>query len=266
MNTRRGCSSGLQCDQCIFRTNTIDDELQLRNHFRYNHSELKFHIKNFRSEQKNINNKSTTVSVKTLQKRKRTARKSGCKNENPRQCYCINRSGKRCLNWVISQAETALSVRCTHHPLRDIVFAKSRGIFGEPLSYVTVRPSTVLGGGNGVFTTGLGSFNEGDFITEYVGVLLSEAQFTANQHNPEHTLYCATFSLPYLSGINEIVIGKGVGSFINRRDKENPANTKFVYRFAKTKAESVWIVAVKKIEMHEELFVPYGNSFSLLHS
>lgn len=133
------------------------------------------------------------------------------------------------------------------------------------MAYVTVRPSSVAGGGNGVFTTALGGYSEGDFITQYAGTMMSDAQVSAKKHNPEHTIYCSTFSRPYLSGLNTPVVGKGVGSFINRRDEENASNVKFVYRFAKTKDESVWVVAVKAIKPEQELFVSYGNSFTIIN-
>ncbi len=260
MNTRT-FSHGLCCDRCDFQTNTTDDELQLRNHYQYNHKGSKFKIKNFRPLKGNV--VKSTVNIKTMEKRKRIGLKFGCTNVNPRRCHSFNKSGKQCSNFVISPAETTQSVRCIHHPQRDIAFAKSTGIFGSPLSYVTVKQSTITGGGNGVFSTALGGYNEGDFITQYCGDLMSEAQVTTKKHNQEHTIYCSAFSLPYLSGLNSPVVGKGVGSFINRRDDANASNTKFVYRFAKTEEESVWIVAVKTILPNEELFISYGNSFKI---
>ncbi len=80
----------------------------------------------------------------------------------------------------------------------------------------------------------------------------------------EHTMYCSTFTAQYLSGLTVPVVGLGVGSFVNRRDEQHESNTKFVFRFAKTEFESVWVVAVKDIKSGTELFMPYENSFRLI--
>jgi hypothetical protein len=258
----RAMDCGLQCSQCNFITETTNDELKLRNHCKYYHPEVEFRIKNFRTLQKGNVVKSAAVNVKTLQKRIRTAVRLGCENSTPRQCSHINNKEKRCSLFIISSAESK-HVRCFNHPLHDLEFARKRGVFGNSLSYVTLKPSSVVGGGNGVFTTSLGSYRKGDFITQYVGTLLSKEQVLENQHNPEYTLLCSSFSLPYLNGINQPIVGKGIGSFINRRNEENSANAKFVYRFAKTAEESVWIVAEKDIKSGEEIFISYGNSFKI---
>jgi hypothetical protein len=262
MNTRI-FTNGLKCTKCEFRTENVENELQLRNHFRYHHKDQNFSIKDFRPKSTPVH-KVSSVKRKTLEKRVRTASKLGCSSTTPRQCASLCGTGKRCKNFMISSAESAQLVRCASHPLQDIEFAKLRGVFGTPLSYVTVKSSTIANAGNGVFTTALGSYREGDFITQFCGTLMNEQQVLDKQHNAQHTMYCSTFTAQYLSGLTVPTVGKGVGSFVNRRDEQHESNAKCVLRYAKTENESVWIVAVKDIKPGSELFIPYGNSFKLL--
>jgi hypothetical protein len=203
------------------------------------------------------------VMKKTLAKRVRVARMKGCSVVKPRQCTAYRPNGSRCSICLISP-EASSNVRCVHHPLKTIEFATSRGVFGTQLSYLTVKPSSVVGGGNGVFTTALGSFDEGDFITEFCGDHLSKEDYKASKHRREYTIECRDFQKPYISGLDYAKVGFGVGSLINKCDDKNLPNIKFVYRFAKTSRESVWVMATRRIVPNSELFTVYGNGFRIL--
>ncbi len=92
---------------------------------------------------------------------------------------------------------------------------------------------------------------------------MSQKMFEAGLHEPQHTMWCRSFAKPYLSGITKATIGMGLGSFVNRRNKEHRKNVEFVCKGSKTANPTVWIKAMCTIVAESELYASYGTSFKL---
>ena len=145
--------------------------------------------------------------------------------------------------------------------------AQSNNIYHEPStadarkrSDVCVRESSIENAGNGVWTTKYGSFQVGEYVTQYSGKFISQEQYNKGEYDRCYTMKCkASFDEPYFCGIDRVTIGEGFGSFVNRE-----AHKKNVVYCFDCETQTIWLKAIKYIGPSTELFTTYGASFRVV--
>lgn len=140
---------------------------------------------------------------------------------------------------------------------------------------VDVCPSS-LGStaGKGVFARR--SFQKGDFVTFYDGVLVSKSmvEVASRMKGDEATVHCWNISVHdyVICGLKSEFIGRGVGSFVNHsseaanvrfnKEKSAPSGFSYITTVGITDDQRIPVVymeATRNIEKDEEIFVNYGR-------
>ena len=126
---------------------------------------------------------------------------------------------------------------------------------------ITVRPSTILNAGNGLFS--LREFKKGEVITEYSGEVISHAEASLDK-GPEYRSHFRSLESmsTVLAGLKEPVMGQGAASFPNDIRAKSRYNSEFYTRWDESKGRNrVYIKATKPIHPGEEIFVSYGATY-----
>lgn len=261
MTTR--AKSDVICKICSQEVHCYTDDFKpLYNHYNYHHSPQKFKKREYfpkfeKNWPANVNSKNT------LLKRNAKAKLIGATNSNVRRCAYTNpQTNQQCNNKIISTEKQNKLVRCRHHKVKSKSFAKEHCVVDCLVPYLIYKNSLIAKAGGGVFTTYF-SFDPGDIITQFEGELMSGDQVCQKEHNIGYTLYCATLSKPFISGIKQIEVGKGFGSFINRRTIDHKKNVEFVFCAA---TDTVWVRATRYIAAGEELYTSYGLHYKRMNN
>lgn len=204
-----------------------------------------------------------SIPYSTLYKRRRTAEKMGANSCVPKRCVHKIDGQLQCRKRQIVDGERFF---CVNHPFKSIQYARLHNTYADEtlgaehkahITEVCRKQSTITDAGYGLWTTDFGDFQEGDYITQYAGTLLTEQQYKNKEHNPQHTIYCRGFKKPYLSGLTEPKEGEGYGSFVNRGTASS-VNCEYVF---KSEDQTVWLRATKYIAKTTEMFTVYGGGF-----
>lgn len=258
-------SQTVKCQFCSNFECHYDNLKSLRNHHSYHHSDISW--PNHAYTLKREDDCPVGVLRNTHLKRKRVAEKKSTSNFKPRQCghYIHGNKSKQCKIKIISGVKLNSRVRCNVHQWKDVQFAAIYGVYnltGRTNGYITLRESQISGGGRGVWTTHT-SYCQSEYLTEYGGVFTTAEQVEKGDYNRQHTIECAGFTEPYLSGLTTPVVGLGLGSFINRGSRDSSAlqvNCEYVWR---KESQTVWVRCITYIPPYSELFISYGSGFHI---
>jgi hypothetical protein len=176
-------------------------------------------------------------------------------NENPRfqctlirvQCQHILTNGERC-----SRIQSTGAGLCSQHLKTD--------------QCLKITTSTICNGGLGLFACDSNQLEgdvvfayyrkrkRGDFITEYTGQVLSNAETDRRygQHN----------TVPYGVWLNSTSIIdaaclRGIGSFSNHKNRRD-ANARLI-----SDTKRVYLEATKPIRNGDEIFIDYGRGYNI---
>jgi hypothetical protein len=137
--------------------------------------------------------------------------------------------------------------------------------FPLPESSVQVRESTIPGAGMGLFATT--SIQEGTFLMEYIGEILTENEYF-DRYPDGSGRYVAQITKGF--GISEPVYidgldpnRSGVARYMNSRSGSGANVFWKKQRFGK-QAGKMHFYSLRKIEAGEELFFDYGDSYWLV--
>ena len=229
----------------------------LRKHHKKQHKDIEWDRKVY-----SVQKKPPAIKRNTDNKRLRCQIKTGAPGKTPRQCTFIHPStNEQCKNFIIKKV-----ARCWCHLPKGSDFAERQTYDGKTpdlLKYITYKKSglKVKKAGNGVFTTNIGYFEVNDFITEMSGDLFTAEEFEEKKSKIVETSYAVEITKQlYLIGLKKPVVGKGLGSFINRGNRSTN-NCKYMIN---KKLGKVRIVATKVIEPNNELFMPYGSGYKMI--
>ena len=126
--------------------------------------------------------------------------------------------------------------------------------YDEPAPLTIVTPSTIPGGGRGLFANR--DIMPGDVIGEYTGEILTETQKQHRYPNNEAQYVMYVKRDMYIDAVDE---GKSSNCrYINTGGKLNNARPRPYYRNGQS---GVKIIATKRIYKGEEIFMPYGSTF-----
>lgn len=148
------------------------------------------------------------------------------------RCIGLNKNGSRCKRRT-----------CRYLPFCFTHLRRDAGL--------QVKPSTIAGAGDGLFTTVARKREEK--IVEYTGEVLSGEEADA-RYGPQATM-------PYVlePGQGQVIDAacrRGPGAYANHKTRSQ-ANT----RFSRSPDGSIWLRATKNIPANTELFVSYGDRF-----
>jgi SET domain-containing protein len=133
---------------------------------------------------------------------------------------------------------------------------------GDTLAYVS--DSKITGAGRGVFANT--KLVEDQMVTRYDGTI--RQHLSTNLRTRQYTIKVEqkkkkgnnTSSYLYLWGLTDPMVGRGLGSFINRPKRGQRPNCIFE---VDDDRKTVWVKALKNIKKGTELLVSYGHGFRI---
>ncbi|KAG9408901.1 hypothetical protein AC1031_020813 [Aphanomyces cochlioides] len=135
--------------------------------------------------------------------------------------------------------------------LRD---ARQRGCYGAARPIVVTGPSKIERAGAGMFACV--DLLAGDVVTTYDG----EVVFQVPQEPSYAIRYDFGATPAWIDGLQEFQNGKGVGSFVNRADREAHVYKNCDYI---QDGNTLAIKVTKRVKAGEELFTTYGRSYRM---
>ncbi len=136
--------------------------------------------------------------------------------------------------------------------LYDIDDADERGAYKCKNPLLKYKQSDIPNAGNGIFA--LEDLYPGDIVTWVSGEVIDFPTI-----DKSYTIICGD---QYIDGLRFPEKGKGLGSFINREERNMPKSRKNC-EFIEYKSSKIYIEITSHVKEGKELYITYGRSYRL---